>query len=363
MIIAHNDDLLTEIFLWLPAKSLIRFKLVCKQWFSLISSQYFFNRRTLHHRRYKPEPTLLLGLPETSYYFHLKFRKYGEKLVPYNFSIPLTEQTILSFCNGLFLLQRRNVENPLKHCQIYNPATKQSRKILLNINHRNGTVMGLSLAFDPLKSPHYKIICVRGARRRSPAFWQSWWRCFQIEVYDSETRTWKLSGKTFRAPAGVRFNQGIYWKNGIHWRGIFFDLQDSLIGKHPEIVFPGDTGRDYLYDNYVESYGYLHYIAHMLKRKSVMVFELESDYSQWTLKYRVDLNGDFGISVLSIIRGESEEDSALVLHEPGKVMEYKFEEMSGKEIIDFREEAFYEEHCFQFESNFTFQFIETLAPA
>ncbi|KAI3457908.1 hypothetical protein Pfo_014571 [Paulownia fortunei] len=368
MMITNSDDLLIEILLWLPAKSLIRFKLVCKRWFSLISSHHFSHRHTLHQRRHhcrsKLEPSLLLRLAEKSDYFYLQCSRFSEKWVPYHFSPTLIEPTILSFSNGLFLLQCGNVENPLEDCHIYNPTTKQSRKILLNINDKYRCVMGFNLAFDPLKSPHYKIICVRAAKRRSSSLWRSWWRRCQIEVYESDTSAWKLCGEPFLAPHDVHFNHGIYWKGGIHWRGMFFDLHDSALGKHPEVVFPEYSETEHFYDNYIESNGYLHYIAHFLEEKSVMVFELQSDYSHWSLKLIINLDRASGpLSVLSIIRGESEEDSMLVLHEPGKVMVYKFQEKSVKEIIDFREDAFYQDRCIQFVSHCTFQFIETLASA
>lgn len=224
--------------------------------------------------------------------------------------------------------------------------------------------MGLNLAFDPLKSPHYKIICVKAAKRRSSSLWRSWWRRCQIEVYESNTSTWKLCGEPFLAPPDVAFDHGIYWKGGIHWRGIFFDLHDSVVGKHPGVVVPGDTGIENFYENYIESNGYLHNIAHFPERKLIMVFELQSDYSEWSLKYHINLDGASGqLSVLSIVRRESEEDSILVLHEPGKVMAYKLQENRVKELIDFRAEAFYQERCVQFASDCTFQFIESLALA
>ncbi|XP_027774509.1 uncharacterized protein LOC107024080 isoform X2 [Solanum pennellii] len=46
--VAGNADLLSEILLWLPPKSLLRFQAVCKDWFSIISSRTF---RQLHCRR------------------------------------------------------------------------------------------------------------------------------------------------------------------------------------------------------------------------------------------------------------------------------------------------------------------------
>ncbi|RHN79380.1 putative F-box domain-containing protein [Medicago truncatula] len=37
------DELITQILLRLPVETLIRFKCVCKSWFSLISNPYFAN--------------------------------------------------------------------------------------------------------------------------------------------------------------------------------------------------------------------------------------------------------------------------------------------------------------------------------
>ncbi|KAG8381626.1 hypothetical protein BUALT_Bualt06G0141100 [Buddleja alternifolia] len=360
--ITDNEDVLTEILLWLPAKSLIRFKLVCKQWFSLISGYHFSHLHTLHHHRYRPEPSLFLRQAEkSSDYFYLQ----GEKLVPYNFSPTLIEPTICSFSNGLFLLRCHKTENTPENCYIYNPTTKQSRNILLNVNDKYKSVMGLNLAFDPLKSPCHKIICIKATRRRSGGFLRGWWQCCQIEVYESETSMWKLCGEPFFAPRDVRFDHGIYWNDAIHWSGIFFDFHNNFVGKHPEIVLPGCYLADYFDGNYIESNGYLHCVAHSPEEKSIAVSELQRDYSEWSLKYHINLDdASVPLSVLSIFRREdSEEDSTLVAHQPGKIMIYKFKEKRFEELIDFSEEAFYQEGCIQFCSRCTFQCTETLAPA
>ncbi|KAG8381630.1 hypothetical protein BUALT_Bualt06G0141600 [Buddleja alternifolia] len=362
--IADHEDVLTEILLWLPAISLIRFKLVCKRWFSLISNHHFSHLHTLHHHRCsKPEPSIFLRLAEASDYFHLQ----GEKLVPNHFSPTLIDPTICSFSNGLFLLRCQNAENTPENCYIYNPTTKQSRSIVLSVNDRYKCVMGLNLAFDPLKSPYYKIICVRATRRRSGGLLRGWWQCCQIEVYESETSTWKLCGEPFFAPRDVRFDHGIYWNDAIHWSGIFFDFHDNFVEKHPEIVRPGRNRNltDIMFDcDYIESNGYLHCVARSPEEKSIAVFELQRDYSEWSLKFHINLDHvSVPLSVLSIIRRDSEEDSTLVAHQPGKIMVYKFKEKTFEELIDFSEEAFYQEGRIQFDSCCTFQFVATLAPA
>lgn len=365
--ITDNEDLLIEVLLCLPATSLIRFKLVCKRWFSLISSQHFSGQHTLqqrHHRRHpKLQPSLLLCLAEASGYLYLHSSPNGKKLVPYSFSSTIVEPTIRSCSGGLVLLQCRKFESPFEVCHVYNPTTKQSRKILLNVNDTFGCVMGLNLVFDPLESPHYKIVCIKAAPRRSVGLWRRCGRHCQIELYESNTRTWKICGEPFMAPRDVVFDHGIKWKGQVHWRGVFFDLQDYVVGRHPEVVVPRDAVTEGYYHHNVESNGCLHNIVHFPKKNSFMIFELQSDCSGWSLKYHINLDGASGpFSVLSMVRGESEEDSTLVLHEPGKIMFYALQENCVEELVDFGGKEFYQEGCTQYASNRAFQVIETLAP-
>lgn len=366
MMITDNEDLLIEILLWLPAKALIRFKSVCRRWSDLISSHHFSDQHTLQQRHRcfhsKLNPSLLLRLADASTYLYLQSSSHGEKLVPYAFSSTLVEPTVCSFSNGLFLLQCRSVEDPFEVCHVYNPATKLSKKISFNVHELYRCVMGLNLVFDPSKSPHYKIVCVKAAPRRSSSFWRSWWRRCQIEIYESDTNTWKLCGEQFLAPRELNFDHGIEWKGCIHWCGVFFDLQECVIGKHPEIVVGEYAGIEGYYQNYVESNGFLHNIAHFPRKKSFMVFELQSDFTEWSLKYHVNLDAESGpFSLLSYIRGEGEEDSKLLLHEPGKIKHYALQENCVKELVDFRGKEFYKGQA-QSASNRTFEVIETLAP-
>uniref|UniRef100_A0A803NDF9 F-box domain-containing protein n=1 Tax=Chenopodium quinoa TaxID=63459 RepID=A0A803NDF9_CHEQI len=53
------DELLTEIFLRLPIDSVCRFKLVCKHWCSLLSSDYFVSRFTEYNHNQQCPFTLV----------------------------------------------------------------------------------------------------------------------------------------------------------------------------------------------------------------------------------------------------------------------------------------------------------------
>ncbi|XP_051138135.1 F-box protein At5g07610-like isoform X2 [Andrographis paniculata] len=365
--IANNEDLLIEILLWLPPKSLMRFKLVCKQWLSIIASRHFSELHTRQQRDHLSHdntlrPSLLLRLAESSNYFHIQQSFQGQKWSSYHFSPTLSRPIVRGFSNGLFLLQCQNGEHPLEECHVYNPVTKESRVISLNNSDQSRCVVGLNLAFDPLKSPHYKIVCVRTTRRRSSLLWRSWWRRCQIEVYESDTGAWKLHEETILAPSNTHFHQGIYWNGGIHWNKIFFDLHGNCVRKHPEVLIPDDP-RTVKFCDYVESNDYLHYVVYLPEEKSVMVFELLSDYSSWTLKYHINLDiFSRPLSVLSMIRRESEEDDMLILHKPGMIMAYRFRDKSVEVIVNFEDEEFYKEQCIQFFSQCTIQYTETLAP-
>ncbi|KAL6532031.1 hypothetical protein OROGR_014001 [Orobanche gracilis] len=180
MILAYNDDLLTDIFIYLPPKTLIKLKLVCKHWFSLISGYNFSHQHTLRHRT-KTEPSP----PPPFERIKPPHLPSSQSVCQETSTIPFL--TISSYSNGLFLLRSpRTIENPLEECCIYNPTTKQSRKIVLNVNERYTSVMGLNLAFNPSNMPHYKIICVRSTKGRQTTLLKRSNRFCRIEVYESE---------------------------------------------------------------------------------------------------------------------------------------------------------------------------------
>ncbi|KAL7191010.1 hypothetical protein ACSBR2_023144 [Camellia fascicularis] len=173
-LIVGNVDLLLEILFRLPPKSLIRFKSVSKDWFSLISNSQFSQNHSLRN----PKP-LFTGL-----YLHVEERFtlsiQSLSLNPHHSSLPSlsfldcrcfnTSTTILHSCNGLLLCL-----NGTTRFIVCNPTTKKHKILpyLVGISsscfvkqfsviltesgpiHNNFDVY---LAFDPSKSPHYKVV-------------------------------------------------------------------------------------------------------------------------------------------------------------------------------------------------------------
>ncbi|RZC86955.1 hypothetical protein C5167_030308 [Papaver somniferum] len=167
-IIANNDDLLIPILLHLPVKSLIVFKCVSKGLF-LLKLSYADN---------------------CGYEFiNLDNNKVMTGGVPFQFLNFVNDAAGLKIdgsCNGIFCCSSFRWHGNDQIFYIYNPSTNQYKSIVKFEYKMNNpvSVRSVSLAFNPFASPHYKVVCV----------WEVGQNQLQIEIFDSETATWKLSG-------------------------------------------------------------------------------------------------------------------------------------------------------------------------
>ncbi|PIN11483.1 hypothetical protein CDL12_15905 [Handroanthus impetiginosus] len=324
-IIGGNEDFLMEILLFLPVKSLIRFQSVSKHWRSLILDPRFSHLHSLHHFHHlchKPQTSFLLCdttsrasvcLPTVKKLFSFRFR--------------FRYQKILQSCNGLLLLECGNPHSGPKDYFICNPTTRKYRKLLPSEEQMEG-FLGLSIVFDPSISPYYKVFSFR-----TNDLYSEW-----VEVYDSETHTWKQRVKVPHISTQVI--DGVYWNDGIYWiqprlTSFCFSSKDDCYGFNSKHKVPRVHSR--ARENHVmESNGHMHYAVLSLHpdKNYVYVYEVNNKDRIWHLKYKASLNpissefaGNDGtclISLLGIVRGERKEDSVLLLHVPGKIMVYSF---------------------------------------
>ncbi|GJW55488.1 hypothetical protein Tco_0099573 [Tanacetum coccineum] len=93
---------------------------------------------------------------------------------------------------------------------VYNPSIKQYKKIsyadcsLDNSPYYSSA--GLRIAFDPTKSPHYKLVDA------GHTFYD-----IDIQIYSSETSKWSLCRDHFNYFSFDHFDSAIYWNDGLHW--------------------------------------------------------------------------------------------------------------------------------------------------
>ncbi|WCJ34682.1 F-box family protein [Euphorbia peplus] len=362
-IIAGNDDILTEILFRLPAKSLLRFKSVSKHWLSLISSTHLSSLHTLRHP--KPSVSGLIYLDSPS----------KMNLIPLNPSSPPSDldcfnthkMKILQSCNGLLLCSSFPEVGVPRSFYISNPTTNQ-----LFTLPSIPSVLALNLAFDPSISTTYKVICVSSSTVSASHY--------QINIYESDTRAWRLSGSPFQAPFAMVFGNGVFWNGAIHWinhagNTLYFDVHTEIFGSFPAPPFTDRWGkRRSRY--FGQSGGHLHLIE-IYEARSIKfdVYEMNKDYSEWIVRFHVDLEhlveefpemvmsymGDLDsvcylFAVLSVVEEEDEDDSSLLIHIPGKFVSYNFNNKMFKIVSDFKSS-----NSLRFGLLHAYHYIQTLA--
>ncbi|MED6124431.1 hypothetical protein PIB30_058818 [Stylosanthes scabra] len=310
-----DEDLLTEILVRLPVKALLRCKCVCKKWKSLISDPQFGYRNTLglcRNPKHNPylNPSGIMVRPS-----NLALQKVN--IIPFsnnntknrlNHRLDLHNNKLdrhgelgyyfLRSCNGLFLWKT----NPLKKVRL-----ARRRELVQNCssfyvsNSTTGHCVGIDrfghddsnynssfskpyLAFEPCKSPHYKIIFfneVVGEREDHPLI--------QVSVYSSETGSWSKHDVLPSSPdndISIHYN-GPYCNGAIYWNySVYFDIDGLCFKNLPPLQLT--AGRYY----FVRGCGRnLHSVTvnNYEDDWKFDIWELKEDYSEWILRYHVDL--------------------------------------------------------------------------
>lgn len=213
-------------------------------------------------------------------------------------------------------------------------------------------MFGASLAFDPSRSLHYKVVCVRSTDSSSYDY--------QIEVYSSEDGAWRLSGTPFVAPFDMVFDNGVFWNGAIHWispsrSSLCFDVDKEQIGTVPFPRIP--VSRNYFtrrFRYFGESNGHLHFFEiYGSQTTRFKVFELEKGTSQWFMKYEVELDSivrrfpemvrdhvdprevkHYYAFVVLLLVSDGNGDTSMLIHVPGKILSYKISDESFKKLYE-----------------------------
>ncbi|KAG8381565.1 hypothetical protein BUALT_Bualt06G0134800 [Buddleja alternifolia] len=339
-IVASIEHLLAKILSLLPLRSLLRFKSVSKHWLSLITNPIF-----THLRNPNPNPPVALFLPiakRQSFDFEFIPFRAEQSINPPFTRLDFTEDPsgikIIQSCNGLLLCC--SISEPNRRFYVCNPTAKAFRELPKPGIKVSNSICGMSLAFNPVESRYYNVVCVwsLGVEDRTNN------AQFTIGVYSSRTDSWRLRGEGFTAL--VNFERGVFWNGAINWMGVgngeslYFDVERHVFDKMPMLPLPygWNSRSNYYFD---ESCDHLHFVEMRCPTIDFNVYEMKRDYSEWFVKYKVDLrpvvaaNRDmilgrinpigwytFVFSVLAVVRGEREEDSFLVLQTPSRSIRY-----------------------------------------
>uniref|UniRef100_A0A0E0CB05 Uncharacterized protein n=1 Tax=Oryza meridionalis TaxID=40149 RepID=A0A0E0CB05_9ORYZ len=179
-----GEDMLTEILVRLPYKSLARFQCVATSWRRLISGDYL--RRRL--------PLITSGVLYQEGRGGGGGGGEGRRRQAYTYAcasgggdhgggvaeadmgfFPGHEtSTIIDGCNGMLLYY---ASHPATAFHVVNPTTRRWARLP---PPRGKTLLSV-LAFDPSASPHYRVVCFTGWLPRGAS----------VEVFDSEGGAWR----------------------------------------------------------------------------------------------------------------------------------------------------------------------------
>ncbi|KAL3650383.1 hypothetical protein CASFOL_006786 [Castilleja foliolosa] len=355
-IVGSIDDLLTEILIRLPLKSLFCFKQVSKHWQSLISDPGFGLRRNCIS---KPVGMFFPLCMNKTIFSRFAYVSLSDKKSKTRVIEELDGVKIKNSCNGLLLCYNKT------NYFVYNPTTNKSSTF--PDSELRSNVLGMSLAFDPARSRHYKVVRVRG-----------WFVVdifeYRFEVYSSETGCWRKPDGLFRSR--VNFNYGVYWNGAIHWIDnktgdcLYFNPDvddDRMVMQRMGPSIPS-VGSYWFY--FGESCGHLNYVEFFRPGVCSKVYELRRDYSEWFVKYSFDLSTIYeGVgsmkkredywrsstfSSIMVVCGEKDEDSFMVFIYSGKaIVRYNFVQGTCETICDVED---YDKTT----SSQGFQYIESL---
>ncbi|XP_004305934.1 PREDICTED: F-box protein At5g07610-like [Fragaria vesca subsp. vesca] len=395
--IASIEQVLTEILVRVPAKPLVRFKCVSKHWLSLISDPKFCHRHTLQN----PNPPVsavfcdksnrifcfipidfdhLRGACSTSINTsnHEIQNPSPSSSPPFN---PLkfaqnqyhADIKIIQSCNGLFLCRLLYSPKQGPPYFIFNPTTNQFSTLIPPATGEGvqPCVISIALAFDPSKSPHYKVVCLRTIDGSIDG------TIFHIAIYSSETHSWRILDSTFKRVSSILYSRVLYWNGAINWLGMYNDVayfhvdeeRDSYVRLPPHLYDRLNESRKYRYFMESSDGHHLHLIdifRHSLTKFEVL--EMGKDYSGWFVKYVVDLDPicrrltpseRYVVLFIDQDKNEEEESSYLLLHTPGKLISYNLKCGTYKSF-ELTPKAGVKNHLLRVEPS-NFRYMESLA--
>ncbi|PHT47496.1 hypothetical protein CQW23_11704 [Capsicum baccatum] len=353
--IAGSEDLLTEIFLRLPTKSLVRFQCVSKRWLSLISSTHF---RRIHTRRNATSSASTVGVflcrhPNYDFVALDQERLSSMDRIYDRFSDWRGSRVVcnVNSCNGLLCLGFKLGDGKTDF-YVSNLTTGDRRLVPVP---ETMVVKSMNLAFDPKVADDYDVVCVWLSVSENQ---------LRFSVYSSCSGSWRHSNEHCNEVDLCCYG-GVFWKGAIHWfsqTGPFLCLQvDSCSFKPmPSTQIPeGQWYRNIEY--FGESGGHLHLIEiHNPQDIEFNVLELKSDYSSWFVKYKVNLefltnlypvmvnqelyppeDYEFPYAFTTLCFLADEEDRArLLISLPGKIVLYDLNNGIVRELADVKPDSF-----------------------
>ncbi|MCD7452504.1 hypothetical protein HAX54_017191 [Datura stramonium] len=219
-------DMVFEILTWIPAKSLMRFRCICKAWNDMIRSDYNFIKSHIARSGERDQATRLLFevqiKKETSYFARNNLEVFPLQLTgPLNYFDPKEIVICSNHCNGLVCL--------------YNHKAIQG--FLYNITTGEIKALPFSLGFKKVWSPHHpdlylgydqvteKYKLLRGVYYKGKT---------SFKILTLGTNTWRRIRNKYPfkcySSSVMFFNGVLYWISSAYNAFAYFNLTEEKFG-------------------------------------------------------------------------------------------------------------------------------------
>ncbi|KAI3457245.1 hypothetical protein Pfo_013908 [Paulownia fortunei] len=299
-------ELLIEILLKLPVKSLIRFTIVCKSWHSLITSPTFISS----HLSYNKNHALLLRRydkhDKREHYSLLKVTKNGpfgvnsSSELEFPFKSQIGYFRIVGSCDGLVCLSDDFFANSWQPVILWNPSVRNHivlPKTIINPKEPHIFVLGFGVA-----SHVYKIVRLVYCRKPDDFGFSV---PPQVEIFSLKTGTWRRVRRVNFRLRILEFMWCQAFLNGVvHWLAyepindnssrssiLAFQVGDEIFR---EVMLPDELAREAVTTMCIfvieESLGVIKYDGEAGNEScDVWMMEECGVKESWTKLYRIDL--------------------------------------------------------------------------
>ncbi|XP_061367262.1 F-box/kelch-repeat protein At3g23880-like [Gastrolobium bilobum] len=203
-------DVIQEILLRLPVKSLIRFKCVCKSWHSLISDPHFAKS----HYELSAAPSLKFLRIACSGFEALSIDVYaplnvGRLIPPLLPPNPDKDVYICGFCRGFVLIER------YPNFCIWNPSTGSHRELscpeIWKEEHQFVTIRLAGFGYDPSTDDYLVAVLF------DSAFDDEIYTVKRLMLFSLRTNIWKEIQGSHLPDLSVYQYQSFFFNDVVHW--------------------------------------------------------------------------------------------------------------------------------------------------
>ncbi|MED6179470.1 hypothetical protein PIB30_001233 [Stylosanthes scabra] len=224
-VVTLPPELIEKILLPLPLKSLIRFRCVSKQWFSLISDSHFTKwhfdlARTTNYM-------LLCFFPENSVGRCVDV----EGSIPHDYAVQIPETSenssprVMCSCRGFILLINCVIST---HFVMWNPTTGFHTTVsypsaLLRVDMYRPRQLWAGFGYDKSSDDYLVVTGWRDPCKTSEV--KSRWEFFSVR-----NNSWKeIETGGFRSNYLITFNSGVFYNGAIYWLAVWSDGEGGRV--------------------------------------------------------------------------------------------------------------------------------------